>query len=292
MRPSSLCCSVANNFNGMDELSRLQQENAKLRKAMETMDESAKMLIRRDIQLRRAYEEMKLLERTKSEFVSIAAHQLRTPLSAIRWSLQMLLDEDLGPLNDNQKKLLDQSQISVKRMVRLVNNLLDADHLELGNERFTKQPVELVSVLDAAVTEMRPLAEKKAVALTFTKNLETATIEANPDRLKEVFLNLLDNAIKYTPENGSVTIGLEAVEGQVVCTITDTGIGVPTDQQGLLFGRFMRAENAKRVDADGSGLGLYIVKKIVENHRGAITCVSEENHGTTFTLMFPLVTVN
>lgn len=199
----------------------------------------------------------------------------------------MLLKEELGPITDEQRQMLDQSLQSVHRMVRLVNNLLDADHLDIGKRDIATTEVDLTMIITEVIASFAQAADEKHI--TITTNLDAnARCEANAERMKDVFSNLIDNAIKYTKAEGEITLSLKKREGGgVVATITDTGIGIPDEHKPKLFTRFARAENAKRVDADGSGLGLYIVGKIVENHDGTITCDSTEGQGTTFTISLP-----
>lgn len=275
----------------MSDVTALQNEVAQLRDMVATMDRSAQMLIRRDRELHKAHEQLREIDAVKSEFISIAAHQMRTPLSAIKWSHQMLINEELGPLTSDQRKILQQSLHSVYRMVRLVNNLLDADHLDIGATHLELRDVDIVKLISEVIESQRAAADDKHLIVEFTHYQTLPRIQLNADRMKDAIGNLLDNAIKYTPAEGTISISIRPVESFVVIEISDTGIGIPEDHKPRMFTRFARADNAKRVDADGSGLGLYIVKKIIQNHSGSITYTSVEGEGTVFTVSLPVAAV-
>ncbi len=271
----------------MDEIQKIQEENRQLRELVEDMDKRARMLIRRDIELRRAYEKLKSFDSEKSEFVSIAAHQLRTPLSAIKWSQQMLYTEELGPLSDEQKQMIEQSQHSVTRLVNMINHLLDADHLELDKDHANKETVDISKIANEVISDVKPNADKKGVILELIiPSKGVPSITANPERIKDILLNLTDNAVKYTPTGGTVTVKITVGEKMRI-EVSDTGMGIPVQHQDKIFSRFARAENAKRVDADGSGLGLYIVKRIIDFLGGNISFTSIEGRGTTFVVQLP-----
>ncbi len=267
----------------MDEIQKLQAEVVRLNAIITSMDKSAMMLVHRDLELRRANQKLSELDRNKSEFVTIAAHQMRTPLSAIRWSQQMLKNEELGPLNDSQKQIVDQTLQSVNGLITLVNNLLTADHLELGKGNDAVKRINVAMVINEVVGTIFQMASEKGIQIAFPESDVVATVEINPDRMRDVFLNLIENALKYTPMGGKITIRL-AVGEMVEISIADTGIGIPEDHVGKVFSRFYRADNAKRVDPNGSGLGLYIVKRIVEANNGTIRFESTPGGGTTFIL--------
>jgi len=250
---------------------------------------STQMLLRRDFQLSRANEELRALDKEKSEFVSIAAHQLRTPLSAIRWAQQMLLDGEFGELNDEQIHMLNQSQQSIARMVNLVNDLLSADHLEFGQVVYTKSDTPIGNVIKEITSELQPMAEERGITLNVEIPEEQIISHCDAEKLTEVFSNLINNAIKYTPNRGMVQIFVAKEEKNVVTKVTDSGIGIPKRDFSRIFNKFSRADNAKKIDANGSGLGLFIAKKIIEAHDGTISFESVEGSGTTFIVTLPLV---
>ena len=286
--------TLANVINTMAQNIETQTSEivTRLKSTIADLDRSAKTLIKRDEELSRANDRLERLDHAKSEFVSIAAHQLRTPLSALKWAQQMLLDGDAGQITENQKTLLMQSQDSVYRMVHLVNDLLSADHLEYGKVTYNFALIGAESVIASIVAELRPMATERKITLTYQENKNAPQINADPERLKEAFLNLLNNAIKYTGDGGAVNIQSIYGVGEVCFTITDSGIGIPKQDSDRLFEKFVRMDNAKKVDANGSGLGLFIVKKIIDAHNGTIWFNSTEGKGTTFFVKLPTVTHN
>ena len=276
----------------MASLTELEQENKKLHGIIADLDKSAKMLVRRDLELRRANTKLESLDKEKSEFVSIAAHQLRTPLSAVKWAHQMLLDDEMGELNAEQKLVLEQAEQSVGRMISLVNDLLNADHLEFGQVVYEQKSINIALVLKDALSAVHPLAADRNITLSNSLPAEPVPFFGDPEKLKETFLNILSNAIKYTAAHGSVSTTLKVDAGSIVIVVSDTGIGIPLKDHSRIFKKFSRADNAKKIDADGSGLGLFIVKKIIEAHDGTVQFVSREGEGTTFTITLPLHEAN
>ncbi len=271
----------------MDKVQELEKKVLELQSIITVMDKSAMMIVRRDIELRHANAKLNELDKSKSEFVSIAAHQMRTPLSAIKWSQQMLFNEELGPLNSDQKKIITQTMESVNGLVVLVNNLLTADHLELGKGTNVVKRINIILLINDVIKTLFPIASERGVTINFSHQQGEVALDTNPERMKDVFANLLDNAIKYTPAGGTITITLWITE-VINITVSDTGIGIPNDYLPKLFGRFVRADNAKRADPNGSGLGLYIVKKIIQANSGTISVSSTAGSGTTFTVTLPL----
>ena len=265
----------------MDTVTQPQEEIAKLKAIIASMDKSAMMLVHRDLELRRAKQRLTELDKNKSEFVTIAAHQMRTPLSAIRWSQQMLKNEESGTLNESQKQIVVQTLESVKGLVTLVNNLLTADHLEIGKGNDGAKVVNITSVINEVLSDCYADANEKKVTLEFPQSDIVACVNMNPDRIRDIIQNLLENAIKYTPEGGRVSVGIELGE-MISIKVSDTGIGIPPEHVSKVFSRFYRADNAKRVDPNGSGLGLYIVKRIVEANNGTIKFEGTPGGGTTF----------
>ncbi len=265
----------------MDDTIQPHDEVRRLNEIIASMDKSAMMLVHRDLELRRVNQKLSELEHRKSEFVTIVAHQMRTPLSAILWSQQMLRSEEIGALTEAQQQIIDQTLASVNGLVALVNNLLTADHLELGKGNNETKRVNVAMAINEVVGHLFPIAAEKGIEMKFPEADAQVCTDINPDRARDVFQNLIDNAIKYTPESGRITIGM-TVTDVITVTIRDTGIGIPADYERKLFGRFARADNAKRVDPNGSGLGLYIVKSIVEANGGTIQYEPTPGGGTTF----------
>ncbi len=232
----------------------------------------------------------KRVERLKSEFVSIAAHQLRTPLSAIKWTLKMLLDGDLGRLTKEQLEFVEKTYQSNERMITLINDLLNVTRIEEGRYIYEKTPCKLETlsrqVIEAFQEEI--LRKKIRFGLLLPKE-ELPSIYVDQEKIKLVIQNLLDNAIKYTPAGGSIVISISRpTKDKIEFAIKDTGVGIPSDQQDRVFSRFFRGANILRLETTGTGLGLFIAKNIVEAHGGQIWFESKENQGTTFHFTLPI----
>jgi len=227
----------------------------------------------------------------KTEFVSLAAHQLRTPLSAIKWALRMLLDGDLGKITDEQRDFVEKTYQSNERMIGLINDLLDVTRIEEGRYLYKPTLESIENLIQFVVNAYKEEMERKNLELDFKKpekKLPRAVVDVEKIRL--VVENLLDNAVRYTPPGGRVTISLRYVEKEkeIEFSIKDTGAGIPKDQQARVFTKFFRGVNVMRMETEGSGLGLFIAKNIIEAHGGKIWFESEEGKGTTFYFTLPL----
>ncbi len=255
----------------------------KIQKLLEDQDRSGKLLIRRDLELTQANEKLRALDARKSEFVSVVAHQLRTPLSGIKWTLNMLLNGELGPLSVEQKTFLMKSYESNERMVALVDDMLSADRIESGKFQYNLVPTQLLDVFDNVLYELHPIALKKEIKVEFVhRDPQLPQVLVDQEKIRAVIQNLLENAVKYTPAHGTISIELTRQDGFIRVAIKDSGIGIPRDQHSNVFKRFFRAKNALHIETDGSGLGLFIARGIIEKHGGTIWFESKENHGTTF----------
>ncbi|MDP2664539.1 MAG: HAMP domain-containing sensor histidine kinase [bacterium] len=266
-----------------------RKTNARLKELLQEQDTTAKILVRRDLELTRANERLRDLDEIKSQFVSVAAHQLRTPLTGIKWTLNALLEEGLGRLNREQRKFAKDAYESTLRLIDLINDLLDASRLEEGRFGFKKKRQAFVPLVKKACETFKKAAAEKGVA--FPLHLPKGAIpqlDFDEERMRIVLENLLDNAIKYTLPGGSVTVKLWQEKGKVIVEVADTGIGMAEDQISKVFTKFFRAENAQLYQTSGTGLGLYLVKNIVEHHGGAIFFTTKENKGSAFTFTLPI----
>ncbi len=231
----------------------------------------------------------KAIDRMKSEFISIAAHQLRTPLSAIKWVIKMILDEDCGTLNDEQKELLDKGYRSNERIIELVNDLLSVSRIEEGRFGYDFNMCDFQEVIDIVDDNVKNLIKKNNQKLIITKPPSLPKVYIDKERILLVLQNLVDNAIKYTPEFGKIEIILEKKgEDFLEVAVKDNGVGVPEEDKVKLFTKFFRATNVMRMQTEGSGLGLFIAKNIVEEHKGRISIESEEGKGTKISFTLPL----
>ena len=230
----------------------------------------------------------KEIDRAKTEFVSLASHQLRTPLSAIRWYAEMLLDGSAGSLSDLQKKYVKEIYKANLRMIELVGALLNVSRIDLGTFAIDPSPVRLREVVDEALGELKHDIDKKNIRIAYTYDEKLPVIPLDRKLIRMVFQNLLSNAVKYTPAGGEIRIDIRRDGDRAVFRISDTGIGIPEKDKKRIFSKLFRADNAKEVDSGGTGLGLYIVKAIMERSGGDIRFESEEGKGTTFYGIIPL----
>jgi len=233
----------------------------------------------------------KTISRLKSEFISIAAHQLRTPLSAIKWTLRMILDKDVGSITDEQAKFLERGYETNERMIKLVSDLLNVSRIEEGRFGYEFIPFSIEKVIDDLIPDYKLQLDKRNLKLTYKKPKEKLPpIKMDPRRMRLALQNLLENAIHYTPPRGEITISIHMNKKKdtLGITVSDTGVGIPAHQMNRLYTKFFRAENVMRMQTEGSGLGLYIVRNIIKRHGGTIDVESEEGKGTTFSISLPL----
>lgn len=228
------------------------------------------------------------VDKMKSEFISIASHQLRTPLSAIKTYAHMLESGIGGKLSKQQADFVHTILDSTNRMNILIDSLLNASRLEMGKIKVKKQKVKLEDLLSEAVEEARLLSDKRSVKISFKRPSKGCEVNTDTLLVKEIISNLLSNAVKYTPENGKVELTLATFKNHVQINVSDNGYGIPEGAQARIFTKFFRAANAQVVDAGGSGLGLYTVQQIVERLGGKIWFTSKEDKGTTFYVKLPL----
>jgi len=233
--------------------------------------------------------EERKIDNVKTEFFSVAAHQLRTPLGAMRWNLEMLLNNDLGPLSPKVNDLILQIYRSNQRMIRLVNDLLSVSRIEQRRIPNDPRPINVLEVIEDVIQELDIEFKKSDIKVSVdTKNKKMPSIVIDSRRFRDVALNLVSNAIKYNTKGGTVTITLQYQSGHLIFSVQDTGIGIPQKDQADLFTKFHRAENAILKEPEGSGLGLYIVKSYVGEWNGTIHFESTQNKGTVFTIEIPV----
>ena len=228
-------------------------------------------------------------ERVKDEFFSLISHELRTPLtSIIGYTEELLDDEDADPLTDTQRKFLDVVQRNGLRLLELVNELLFIARAQAGKIELSKREIDIRDLAEQCVDTARPHAHTRSIELSLDIEPDIPAVEADRSKLGQAFDNLISNAIKYTPEGGRVDVRVFHEQGSAVLEITDTGVGIPKDEQERLFEQFFRASTATDRSIQGIGLGLHITKLIAEGHGGAITVKSEEGVGSTFCIQVPV----
>ncbi len=226
------------------------------------------------------------IDRAKTEFVSLAAHQLRTPLTAINWYAELIAEEEHG-LSKPQEEFRTEIVSASKQMTELVSSLLNVSRIELGTFAINPVPANVNEFAQSVLDELKLLIKQKKLELDFYKS-EIPEIPLDKGLFRIVYQNLLTNAVKYTPEGGKITIAHEIERDQLLISIADTGYGIPQSEQEKVFEKLYRASNARAKDPHGSGLGLYIVKAIVQESGGEIWFESIENQGTTFFVRLPL----
>ncbi|MDO8524665.1 MAG: ATP-binding protein [bacterium] len=275
----------------MDKLSKgdFQAKNLKSHKMIreiERLDNTSDKIVTEFNENKKRYD---FISKMKSEFISIAAHQLRTPLSAIKWMIEMLKDGDVGPLTEEQKSFLQKGNDTNNRMINLVNDLLKAEKIDAGIFGYNFEFSNLVDVIEKSINENIQLAQQRKVGVEFTKGIKNLPLlKIDKDKLKIAIDNIIGNAIRYNKEGKKVEISIQPNTNKYIeVIIKDHGIGIPKNQVDKIFSKFFRGVNATKVHTDGSGLGLYITKNIIINHGGTVWIESKENIGTSFHFTLP-----
>jgi PAS domain S-box-containing protein len=223
-------------------------------------------------------------EQLRADFVSFVTHQLRTPLSGIRWMLELAQQSDPAP---EAASYIDDAHESARRLIGLVNDLLDVARLESGRVVVESQPLDLRELTSDLLEELGPLAAAKRQRIE-RRDAMLPLVLGDPQLVRQALMNLIGNAVKYTPDDGHIAITATPEATHVRWTVEDTGIGISLAAQRRLFEKFYRADNAQMVDTEGTGLGLYLVRLIAERSGGSVTCESEEGAGSTFILRLPI----
>ncbi len=230
----------------------------------------------------------KALNDTKNEYISLLAHRLRTPLSSTKWNLYTLMNGDWGGLNEKQKKFLERSYDSNEQMIHLIRDLLNIAKIEQGLFGFKMDKTNITKLLEEVIKEFKLPAKQADVRLIFKKSSSRIPhLLLDAEKMRVAVGNLIDNAIRYNLPGGKVDIILKKEEDTIKISVSDTGIGIPKKNLENLFSKFFRGDNVIRMQKEGFGLGLYMVKNIVEGHGGKITIQSEENKGSTFSIILP-----
>lgn len=244
-------------------------------------------LQRTSAQLEDANEQLKGIDKAKSEFLSVASHQLYTPLTAIRGYLSMLTDGDYGKIPSQQQPVIEIIEKSAVRLITLIKDLLDIQRIESGRLELNLESMDLVTMADTLVKDLMPNAMNKKLKLDFVKAEKIPHVVADAQRLRQVVLNIVDNAIKYT-DTGSVKVNVAAEGDEVVLAVTDTGKGITQEEIKRLFNKFTRVGGASRYHTEGAGLGLFVAKQMVQEHHGEVTVTSPGlGKGSTFTIRLP-----
>jgi len=238
-------------------------------------------------ELERLNEELKRLNKMKSDFISAVSHELRTPLTSIKGYASILMTGKLGDVLPAQKERLEKIDKHSNNLVHLINNLLDIARIESGKVQMDMKDVPIKEMLDSIVDIIAPQVKEKNISLKINSRVKFDRVKVDQSQIERVFLNLLSNAVKFTPEKGRVTIDVQEKDDHVQFSIEDTGIGIPSQDTPKVFQEFFRADNALDQKIKGSGLGLSLVKKIVEAHKGKVWFESKLGKGTRFTFTLP-----
>jgi PAS domain S-box-containing protein len=235
----------------------------------------------------RMVEELQQLDRIKTEFVATVSHELRTPLTSISGYVEMLVDQGAGGLSDRQHAMLEVVERNTRRLLMMIDNLLTIGRIEAGAVDIDATPIEALPLVRAAVRAMLPTARERGVEIHIAFGTNPGLVLADAAQLDRALLNVLSNAVKFTGEGGRVTVAIDRSATDVLISISDTGVGIPLDEQSDLFTPFFRSSTAVKSETQGTGLGLVIVKNIIEGHEGTIRIDSTPEVGTTVTLTLP-----
>ncbi|WKZ26653.1 MAG: HAMP domain-containing sensor histidine kinase [Candidatus Paceibacterota bacterium] len=265
-------------------------QSEKLRLLNEEYNKFARRLIRQDLELKKETEEVERLDQEKREFVSTVAHQLRTPLSAIKWTLDTLLRGNEGVLTSDQRALIMKAYESNERIISLIHDMLGSERIDAGAGGFSPVEINLTDLLDNVLPDFHSVIENKNIKIEIQKEKNLPKVKVDPQKIRAVFQNLIENAVKYSKKGGKITIALSLnkVGDKVLALISDEGIGIPKEEQSNLFRKFFRASNAVKLEPGGTGLGLFIVKSLIEQHGGSINFESQDGKGTKFILEIPI----
>lgn len=236
--------------------------------------------------LKRTNEKLKAMDATKDEFISMASHQLRTPLTSVKGYMSMVLDGDAGEINDAQRKLLEQSFVSSQRMVYLISDLLNVSRLKYGKFIIENKKCNLADMVEGEIAQLAEQASLKDIKINYDKPKDFIDLMLDENKVRQVIMNFTDNALYYTPRGGRIEVELRDDKTNVYFMVKDNGIGVPDDEKKHMFTKFYRARNAREARPDGTGLGLFMAKKVVETQGGNILFDSKENKGSTFGFSF------
>ena len=253
------------------------------------LSEEEAQLRQRDFMIAQVREQLETSEKLKAEFVATMSHELRTPLNVVLGFGSLLADEAFGPLNPEQAEATQKVLESTERLAVLINDLLDFSKLQARMLDFNIQPVVLHDLLSAVVEDIRPLADRKDLRVSLEVPADLPRLPCDADRLEQSIKHLVDNAIKFTPEGG--TIGLRAryapATGTIEVEVWDTGIGIPAEAMTRLFERFYQVDSSSTRLFGGTGIGLALVKELTERQGGHVTVESKVGEGSTFKLILP-----
>lgn len=231
----------------------------------------------------------KELDSMKDQFLSNVTHELRNPIGAIKQSISVILEETAGPITEPQKKFLSNAKRNLDRLGALIDDILDLAKLEAKKMEIKLRPTAIATVIDEVCQTLDAWIKNKGLSIVKDIQENLPEINIDPDRVVQVLMNIISNAIKFTPKGGTLTLGakLSKKGDQMEISVADTGVGIPKGDLSKIFGKFQQATNRSSGDISGTGLGLAIAQEIIQLHKGTISVESEEGKGTTFTFTLP-----
>ncbi|MBU0546986.1 HAMP domain-containing histidine kinase [Patescibacteria group bacterium] len=236
-----------------------------------------------------SFERLAEANKIKSEFISIVSHQLRTPLSNLGWAIEVLMSGKLGKTDLQQFEYFVILRENIVRMNELIKDLLMVSRIQTQTLFFSKKEFSLVDLVQELIQDFKVIAQASNVRVIFNQSKNIPLIFADQFKIRQVIGNLLDNAIRYTQDKGEIKIKIEVQGNRVYFAIQDNGVGIPKEEQKYIFQRFFRADNVMKYQTQGSGLGLYIAKSIIDKSGGKIGFTSQEGHGSTFWFTAPIL---
>ena len=239
-------------------------------------------------ELRKTNEQLQKLDTAKDEFVSMASHQLRTPLTSVKGYISMVLEGDVGKITPMQRQLLSEAFTSSERMVHLIGDFLNVSRLQTGKFILEKKPVDLAKLMSQEIDSLETTIKAHGLKLGYHKPSYFPVLMLDEGKIRQVLMNFIDNAIFYSQEGGKIIVKLSVEEGFAVARVIDAGIGVPKSERAHLFTKFFRASNARKQRPDGTGVGLFLAKKVITAHGGTMVFESEEGKGSTFGFRLPI----
>ena len=275
-------------MEGMWQMMEQKRAEDTLRKFASKLAQANRDLSKANAELSQANEELKSLDLMKDEFLSNVSHEFKTPLTSIQGYSQLIWDGTLGPVNEQQKKAVDTVIRNSERLRKLVDSLLYISRAQAGKLSYSFDDLMISDVIDNSIQDLSLQAEKKDIEINKYVEEDLPPIRGDKDKLTDVMINLIDNAIKFTPQGGRIDVGAEVDDGSLHIYVRDTGIGIPEDKISNLFQRFYQVDASVKRRYGGTGLGLYICKKIIEDHEGNIWVKSQEGEGSTFHILLPL----
>ncbi|WP_103668341.1 hybrid sensor histidine kinase/response regulator [Pseudanabaena sp. BC1403] len=269
-----------------EALRKFQQEKQIIKHQL-ALEQTNLELIALNRDLESANVELARVSKLKDEFLSMMSHELRTPFTSILGVSECLLDEVYGTINPSQKKAIAIIESSSNHLLKLINDILDISKLIAGILKLSITSVVIADLCDSSIEAVKQQALKKQIQITTNLAPDIKSIEVDPLRMRQVLINLLDNAVKFTPNGGRVSLDVLKINSWICFSITDSGLGIATSDQSKLFQPFVQLDSGLNRSYEGTGIGLAIVKQIIELHNGYVDCSSEIGQGTCFTVRLP-----